>query len=72
MKLKLILLIVGIAVIGSSIVIAVIQSRARPGKRNPANQGHDTQSQLGPAISNYNETFKLNTNAALWPEPQRK
>jgi hypothetical protein len=64
MKIKLVLLIALIAVVGSSITVLVMDSKARKVRQAPA-------SQLPTALSNYNQTFKLNTNPPLWPESQK-
>jgi len=63
MKLKILLLIAGAAVIGGSVIILVIQSRPQHLKSSPAD------SQLPAAISNYNKTFKLNTSPPIWGQP---
>jgi hypothetical protein len=68
MKLK-ILIIIGTAVIGSSITIAVIQSRERTERRQ---QAEESQNRMSTAISNYNQTFKLNTNPPIWPDAKKK
>jgi hypothetical protein len=60
MKLKILLLIAGVAVIGSSITVLVIQSHSRQLKFPPP------ESQLPTAISNFNKTFKLNTSPPIW------
>jgi len=60
MKLKILLLVVGVSVIGSSIFVLVIQSHSRHLKFSPP------ESQLPTAISNYNKTFKLNTSPPIW------
>ena len=59
MKLKILLLIAGIAMVGGSITVLVVQSNARKLKFQPP-----PESQLPTAISNYNKTFKLNTSPA--------
>jgi hypothetical protein len=64
MKTKFLLLIAFIAVAGSSVVVLVVNSPARKERQAPP-------SQLPTALSNYNQTFKLNTNPPLWPEPQK-
>jgi hypothetical protein len=69
MKIKFILIIIGSAVIGSSITVAVIQSRGRSGQRNRAVQ---SQNNVATAMSNYTHTFKLNTNPPLWPDTPKK
>ena len=65
MKLKILLLVAGVAVIGSSVTVLVIQSRPHQLKFPPP------ESQLPTAISNYNRTFKLNTSPPIWGQPQK-
>jgi len=60
MKLKILLLVAGVAVIGSSVTVLVIQSRPRQLKSSPP------ENQLPAAISNYSKTFKLNTSPPIW------
>ena len=60
MKLKILLLVAGVAVIGGSVTVLVIQSHSRPLKFSPP------ESQLPAALSNYNKTFKLNTSPPIW------
>ena len=60
MKLKILLLVAGASVIGSSIFVLVIQSHSPQLKSSP------TESQLPAAISNYSKTFKLNTSPPIW------
>ena len=60
MKLKILLLVTGASVIGSSIFVLLIQSRSHQLKFAPS------ESQLPTAISNYNKTFKLNTSPPIW------
>lgn len=60
MKLKILLLVAGASVIGSSIFVLVIHSRSHQMKFAPP------ESQLPTAISNYNKTFKLNTSPPIW------
>jgi hypothetical protein len=60
MKLKILLLVAGVSVIGSSIFVLVIQSHSRQLKLSPP------ENQLPTAISNYNKTFKLNTSPPIW------
>ncbi len=60
MKLKILLLVTGASVIGSSIFVLVIQSRSHQLKFAPS------ESQLPTAVSNYNKTFKLNTSPPIW------
>jgi hypothetical protein len=61
MKLKILLLIVGVA-IGGGITVIVIQS---PSRQLPP----PAESQLPTAISNYNKTFKLKTSPPIWAAP---
>jgi hypothetical protein len=60
MKLKLLLLVAGTSVVGSTIFVLVIQSHSRQLKLS------SPESQLPTAISNYNKTFKLNTSPPIW------
>ena len=60
MKLKILLLVGGMSVIGSSIFVLVIQSHSHQLKFSPP------ESQLPTALSNYNKTFKLNTSPPIW------
>lgn len=60
MKLKILLLVAGVAVIGSSVTVLVIQSRSHQLKLQPP------ENQLPAAISNYSKTFKLNTSPPIW------
>jgi hypothetical protein len=64
MKLKILLLIAVIAMVGGSITVLVIQSRPRQLKFQPT-----PESQLPTAISNYSKTFKLNTSPPIWTQP---
>ena len=66
MKLKILLLVAGMSVIGSSIFVLVIQSHSRQLKVSPP------ESQLPAAISNYSKTFKLNTSPPIWAQPQKQ
>jgi hypothetical protein len=66
MKLKILLLVAGVAVIGSSVTVLVIQSHSRPLKFPPP------ESELPAAISNYSKTFKLNTSPPIWAQPQKQ
>jgi hypothetical protein len=66
MKLKILLLVAGMSVIGSSIFVLVIQSHSRQLKSAPP------ESQLPAAISNYSKTFKLNTSPPIWAQPQKQ
>ena len=69
MKLKLILILVAVAVIGSSVVVAFFQSRERLERRRQIEESHE---RISTATSNYVETFKLNTNSPIWPDSQNK
>ncbi len=64
MKMKILLLIAGIATVGSSITVLVIQSHPRQSKFQPTPEG-----QLPAAFSNYSKTFKLNTSPPIWTQP---
>ena len=66
MKLKLILLAAFLVMAGSTVTVLVVQSNAQKARLRQSQQ-----SQLPAAISNYNQTFKLNTSKPLWPETQR-
>jgi flagellar basal body-associated protein FliL len=66
MKLKLMLLAAIIVMAGSTVTILVVQSNAQKAKLR-----RSQQSQLPAALSNYNQTFKLNTSKPLWPETQQ-
>ena len=66
MKLKILLLIAVIAMVGGSVTVLVLQSNARKLKFQPT-----PESQLPTAISNYNRTFKLNTSPPIWGQPQK-
>ena len=59
MKLKILLLVIGVAVVGSSITVIVIQSRSRQLPPSP-------ESQLPTTMSNYSKTFKLKTSPPIW------
>ncbi len=61
MKLKILLLAAILLVVGSTITI-LLQPNRRP-QAQP--------SQWPTAISNYNQTFKLNTRPPLWPASQK-
>lgn len=62
MKLKILLLIAAIAVIGGSIVILLVQAHRQRVKFAPP------QDPWPVVMGNYNKTFKLNTAPPLWPE----
>jgi len=61
MKLKFILMAAILLIIGSTITILL-----QPNRRRQAQP-----SQWPTAISNYNQTFKLNTRPPLWPASQK-
>ena len=61
MKLKILLLAAILLVVGSTIT-----SLLQPNTRRQAQP-----SQWPTAISNYNQTFKLNTSPPLWPASQK-
>ena len=63
MKLKIILLIAGIAVVGSTVV--VILNPPRSPRPKFQTMEHDWPT----AVSNYSNTFKLNTNPPIWTQP---
>jgi len=62
MKLKFLLLAAILMMVASTATVLVTQSNARRKTQ---------QSQLPTAISNYNQTFKLNTSPPLWPDSQK-
>lgn len=62
MKLKFLLLAAILMMVASTIAVLVTQSNTHRKAR---------QSQLPAAISNYNQTFKLNTSPPLWPDSQK-
>jgi hypothetical protein len=64
MKLKILLFIAGVAMVGGSITVLVIQINARKVKFQPT-----PENQLPTAISNYSKTFKLNTSSSIWRQP---
>jgi hypothetical protein len=64
MKLKILLFIAVIAMVGGSVTVLVLQSNARKLKFQPT-----PESQLPSAISNYSKTFKLNTSPPIWTQP---
>jgi len=61
MKLKVLLLAAILLVVGGTITILL-----QPNSRRQAQP-----SQWPTAISNYNQTFKLNTSPPLWPASQK-
>ena len=62
MKLKFLLLAAILLIIGSTVTVLMVQ---------PSTHRHAQPSQWPTAISNYNQTFKLNTRPPLWPAPQK-
>jgi hypothetical protein len=66
MKLKILLLAATILMGGSTVTVLIVQSN-----NQEARLRQSQQSQLPIAISNYNQTFKLNTSPPLWPETQK-
>ena len=66
MKLKFLLLAAVIVMVGSTVTVLVVQSNVEKARLRK-----EQQSQLPTAISNYNQTFKLNTSAPIWPESQK-
>ena len=61
MKLKILLLIAGVVVVGSSVTVIVMQSHPRQLNFSP-----QPESQLPAAMSNYSKTFKLNSSPPIW------
>jgi len=66
MKRKFLLLAATILMVGSTITVLLVQSNAQKDRLREARQ-----SQLPTAISNYNQTFKLNPSPPVWPESQK-
>ena len=66
MKLNALLLAAVIVMAGGPVTVLITQSKAQEAGLRPSQQ-----SQLPAAISNYNQTFKLNTSKPLWPETQQ-
>jgi len=65
MKLKLILIAAVILMAGTTVVVLLVQPHGQSNhSTSPAN------SPIPSAISNYNQTFKLNTQPPLWPATQ--
>ena len=62
MKLKFLLLAAILLIIGSTVTVLMVQ---------PSTHRQAQSSQWPPAISNYNQTFKLNTRPPLWPALQK-
>jgi len=67
MKLKTFMILIGMAMVGSTILVLVFQTNARKQKLPPP-----LASQLPAAISNYSKTFKLNTSPPIWEQPQKQ
>ena len=59
MKLKILLLVIGVAIVGSSITVIVMQPHPQVKLSSPENQ-------LPTVISNYGKTFKLKTSPPIW------
>ena len=68
MKLKLILIITGIALAGITVTIVIIQSKEGAKRREAERQNAESADRLQSTLSNYSRTFKLNTNPPLWPD----
>ena len=62
MKLKFLLLSAILLIIGSTVTVLMVQ---------PSPHRQAQPSQWPTAISNYNQTFKLNTRPPLWPALQK-
>ena len=62
MKLKILLLAAILLIIGSAVTVLMVQ---------PSTHRQSEPSQWLTAISNYNQTFKLNTSPPLWPASQK-
>jgi hypothetical protein len=69
MKLKVILITVAVAVIASSVLVVLLQSRERADRRRQVEESHE---RVSAATSNYIQTFKLNTNPPIWPNSHKK
>ena len=63
MKLKIILLVAGLVMAGSTVIVIVMQP-PQPAKLPPA-----LVSQLPTTMSNYSKTFKLKTSPPIWGQP---
>jgi hypothetical protein len=63
MKLKIILLIAGIALVGSTVVVILNSPRRPQPKFGTIERDWPT------AVSNYSNAFKLNTNPPIWSQP---
>ena len=61
MKLKILLLVAGVVIVGSSVTVIVIQSHPRQVKFLTSPEG-----QLPTVMSNYSKTFKLNSSPPIW------
>ena len=62
MKLKILLPAAILLIIGSTVTVLMVQ---------PSTHRQAQSSQWPTAISNYNQTFKLNTRPPLWPALQK-
>ena len=60
MKLKILLLVAGLVMAGSTVIVIVMQP-PQPATLPPA-----LVSQLPTTMSNYNKTFKLKTSPPIW------
>lgn len=63
MKLKILLLIAVLAMVGGSVIVIMKQAGQSHKKIAPP------EGELPTAISNYSKTFKLNTNPPIWTQP---
>ena len=63
MKLKIILLFAGIALVGTTVIVILNQPR------RPQPKTQMMENELPTAMSNYSKTFKLNTNPPIWTVP---
>jgi hypothetical protein len=59
---KILVIVLAIAVVGSTIVVVLRQPRLAHGRATPSEA-------MPAAISNYSKTFKLNTNPPIWTTP---
>lgn len=67
MKLKFIMIIAGVVIVGSSVVVIMQPHKKITPLKNASPEG--AESELPAAISNYSKTFKLNTNPPIWTTP---
>ena len=63
MKLKFIMLVLALVMVGTTVMVILKQPRQSPAKVFP------TEEQLPTVLSNYSKTFKLNTNPPIWTTP---